>query len=364
MKLNGKTIDGKKTMNKRNAICMVMAALGVLLIGAPAFAGKTTLRVGYDLPPFTQPGRTIEVWAETVMKKSDGRIQVETYPSASIGEQKSTIDILLSGVADAMLVSFSTHRGFFPLSNIGGLPGLGFPDTIEGHAAHAKALQLIIEKYPAVAKEFKDFIILIDIPNSNNFLLSKDKLIRTPDDLKGLKIGGTGVSLQLAKVVDAAGIFCVPPLIYQQMQTGVIDIATIHFPGIKDFKLYEVGKSVTLVSWGQSEIPLVMSKRSWNKLSAEEQQIITEAAKDAQKIGFEIVQEYNKIGRDDMNGSGGQIVDPGTEEYAAWEKQFKIIWEMWVSDRQKEGVDDASKILKDWKTASYNSWKRQELAND
>jgi len=31
---------------------------------------------------------------------------------------------------------------------------------------------------------------------------------------------------------------------------------------------------------------------------------------------------------------------------------------MWVADREKEGVSNASEILKDWKTASYNSWKR------
>jgi TRAP-type C4-dicarboxylate transport system substrate-binding protein len=345
-------------MKKRNTIFMAMLILCVVLIGTPATAGKITLRVGYDLPPFTQPGRAIEAWADTVMKKSDGRIQVEVYPSATIGEQKSALDILSSGVADAMMVSFAAHRGFFPLSNIGGLPGLGFPDTFEGHTAHAKTLQFIIDKYPAVAKEFKDFKILFDIVNSNNILLSKDTLIRTPQDVKGMKIGGAGVSLQFAKVIDAAGVFCVPPLVYQQMQTGVIDIATIHFSGIKDFKLYEVGKFATLVSWGQSEIPLVMSKSSWNKLSAEDQQIISEASKEGQVVGFRIAEEYNKIGRNDMQSHGGQILTPNAEEYAAWEKQFEIIWNMWVADREKEGVGNAADILKDWKTASYNSWKR------
>lgn len=343
---------------KKITISALVIMISLLCVSHTALAGKMKLRVGYDLPPFSQPGRAIEYWAKEVMVQTEGRIIVEVYPSATIGSQKSAIDLLSSGVVDGMMISFSTHRGFFPLSNIGGLPGLGFPDTFKGHMAHADALKNLIKKYPAVANEFKDYIIIFDIINGNNILLSKSKEIRTPSEVKGLKIGGVGISLEFTKVLGAAGIFSIPPHAYQKLQTGVINVATIHFSGIKDFKLYEVAKYATNVSWGQSELPLMMSKKSWNKIPIKDQTIIMEVAEKAQKHAFQIAEEYNKIGHKNLMNHKGKLINLNKQEYALWEKQFNIVWKGWIADRKRSGVANPEAILNDWKQACYRSWNR------
>ena len=340
---------------------MILTIVVILLMSGLALSGYTQagpikLRVGHDLPPFTTPGMGIDAWAKEVNERTGGRVVVDVYPAASLSEQKSGIDMLHARVADVYMVSLSTHRPLFPVSVVGGLPGLGFPDTVDGHMAHANTLMALIEKYPVMAKELKDFKIIIDIINSNSILLSAKKEIRTPADLKGLKVGGTGANLELIKKLGAAGVFDIPPQAYQKLQTGVIDATTIHFLATGEFKVYEVAKYALDISFGQSELPFLMSRKSWNKISARDQQIIMDAALVGQKVAYKAAEERSIKGRQAMLDFGGTIVIPTPEERALWEKQFAFIWEKWVSDNEAAGVTNAREILNDWKSAVDKAW--------
>ena len=338
-------------------ILVILLMGGSILIGY-AEAGPIKLRVGHDLPPFTTPGMGIDAWAKAVNERTEGRVVVEVYPAASLSEQKSGIDMLHAGVADVYMVSFSTHRPLFPVGVVGGLPGLGFPDTVDGHMAHANTLMALIEKYPVMANEVKDFKIIIDIINSNSILLSAKKEIRTPADLKGLKVGGTGSNLELFKMLGAAGVFDIPPQAYQKLQTGVIDATMIHFLATGEFKVYEVAKYALDISFGQAELPFMMSRKSWNKIPARDQQIIMDAALVGQKVAYKAAEERSIKGRQAMLDFGGTIVTPTPEERALWEKQFAVIWEKWVSDNEAAGVTNAREILNDWKSAANKAWGR------
>ncbi len=338
-------------------IVVILLMSGSILIGH-AEAGPIKLRVGHDLPPFTTPGMGIDTWAKAVNERTEGRVVVEVYPASSLSEQKSGIDMLQAGVADAYMVSFSTHRPLFPVIVVAGLPGLGFPDTAEGHMAHANTLLAFIDKYPVLANEVKDYKIIFDIINSNNILLSAKKEIHTPADVKGLKIGGTGALLELFKKLGAAGVFDIPPQAYQKLQTGVTDATAIHFLATGEFKVYEVAKYALDISFGQAELPFMMSRNSWNKIPARDQQIIMEAALVGQKVAFKAAEERSLQGRKAMLDHGGTIITPTPEERALWEKEFAFIWEKWISDNEAAGVTDAREILNDWKSAADKSWGR------
>ena len=61
--------------------------------------------------------------------------------------------------------------------------------------------------------------------------------------------------------MGGASVFSVPPpQAYQKLQTGVLDAQPIHFVAIGEFKLFEVAKYVHDLTWGQGQIPLLMSQ--------------------------------------------------------------------------------------------------------
>ena len=112
------------------------------------------------------------------------------------------------------MISLRIHRRLFPVCAITGLQGLGFPDTVEGHLAHANTFAAFIDKYPAIANELKDIKLIFDIINSNSILLSTKSGIRLPTDLKGLKLGAFRTGIEFAQKMGGAGVFCVPPQAY------------------------------------------------------------------------------------------------------------------------------------------------------
>lgn len=334
----------------------------ILLIGSFFFignaqAGPIKLRIGHDLPPFTTPGMGIDTWAKEVNKRTEGRVVVEVYPASTLSEQRSGIDMLEAGVADGYMVSIGVHRQLFPVSSVTGLHGLGFPDTFEGHMAHAETFRTFIDKYPAFGKEYKNYKLIFDIINSNSILLSANKEIHVPGDVKGLKVGGTGRGLEFVKMLGGAGVFCVPPQAYQKLQTGVIDAVPIHFLAIGEFKVYEVAKNALDISFGQAELPLLMTRSSWDKIPEKDQKIIMEAARAGQEVAFKAAAERTLKGREAFLGAGGKIVIPNEEEMSLWEKEFSKVWEDWIAENEAAGVTNAREILNAWKSNAHNAWK-------
>jgi TRAP-type C4-dicarboxylate transport system substrate-binding protein len=346
-------------MKSRLISIVIVLIMGGFLSISHTHAKPLTIRVGYDLPPFTTPGMGIKAWADEVNAKTDGRVVVEVYPSSTLSDQQAGIDMLHAGVADVYLVSFGRHRRLFPVLNVHALPGLGFPDTAKGHKANSDTLKALIDKYPVMAKELKDFVMIYEVISSNSILLSAKKRIRTPNDIRGLKVGGVGIRLQLIKMMGGAGIFDTPgPGAYQKLQTGVVDATTIHYLAMGEFKLQEVSKYALEVFLGQGGLPLLMSRKTWNKLSAKDQQIIMEAGRIGEKVTYEAGEKLSIKGRKDFLDHGNTITIPTAEEMKLWEKQLSVIWNKWVSDMKAAGVANADDILNDWKRASDKAWGR------
>ena len=134
----------------------------------------------------------IGAWAKAVNENAGGRVVVEVFPASTVADQRGALEMMQAGVADGCMLSLGVHRQVFPLCQVTRLEGLGFPNTVKGQMDHAKALSALIDNYPAVAAEFKDFKMIFDIINPDNVMLSAKREIRLPSDLKGLKIGATG----------------------------------------------------------------------------------------------------------------------------------------------------------------------------
>jgi TRAP-type C4-dicarboxylate transport system substrate-binding protein len=332
-------------------LMVFLMAIGLIICGNSE-AKTIKLRFGHDLPPFTTPGIAYDAFAKEVNEKAGGRLVVEIYPAGSLSDQTSALEMLDSGVADAYHVSVSAHRTQFPIAAVEALPGHGFSDTARGHLAHANAFRSLIKTYPVVGEEFKKYVLLFDLINASSHLVSANKVIRTPDDVAGLKVGCTGAKLQLAKMCGGAAVFDVPPKAYQSLQTGVIDVSTLHWIAIGEFKIFEVAKYFLDSRIDQSSLMCLMSKRTWDKLSAEDQKILREAAANAEKIQFRLNEERTALGRQKFlnYGKGRSIIKPTAAEARLWNEKYNTLRQKWVDDSKAAGVTNAQEILDFYKS--------------
>jgi tripartite ATP-independent transporter DctP family solute receptor len=112
-------------------------------------------------------------------------------------------------------------------------------------------------------------------------MTSKNKPIRTPDDLKGLKM-----RVQEAKVwlglMRALGAIPTPiPFgeLYNALQQGVVDGQENPIVTIVSMKFYEVQKQVGLTEHTYTALPVLASKKWWDGLTSTQRQVIADSVK-------------------------------------------------------------------------------------
>ena len=309
-----------------------------------------TLKLGYDTPPTTNIGIPAEFFAEEVTKRTEGRITVETYPVGTLSTQASSLETLRAGVADAYLVSINSNLDAFPITSFTGLPGLDFfPYTEEKMKIEADTIRDMIDKYPAVEKEFEGFILLYCNCYSSAVIMGKGNPVRVPSDVSGKKVGCDGYRQDLVEHLNGAPVFTIPPMMYEQLQTGVLDLTTVAWGAAMDWQLQELVDYAINISWGAGQLPLLMNKSSWDKLSSKDQDLIMEVAAEAEQVNREEVYKVIPASQQLFADAGVDIIEPTAAEMAQWEAAFSVIWDEYLE--MNKDVKDIDKILQDWKDA-------------
>jgi TRAP-type C4-dicarboxylate transport system substrate-binding protein len=308
------------------------------------------------LPPGLPPVVGVHWWAEEVTKATEGRVTVEMYPASSLATQDAALESVLSGVADMYLLSISSHRKIFPLNEIAGLPGVGFPDdTLEANTAHMNTFFEFLDKYPAASAEYKDFgPMFFYIIYSESYLMSKSE-VRVPDDVKGMKVGSNGIRQELMENLGAAPVTDIPPLAYEKLQTGVTDATFAAISAVHDFSLAEVSDYAFDQPFGGGGMPCVINKDTWNKISSQDQQIMIDLAAEGSQISHQALADLNNLSWQEMDDFGMRVT-PTAEEAALWEEQFRVLWDAWVAQNEANGVTEARDILNWWKAKSDAEW--------
>ena len=335
---------------------IIVSILLVLLVGL--FLTSCTeeetkpivLKLGYDTPPTTNLGVPAEFFAKEVTERTEGRVTVETYPVGTLSTQESSLETLRAGVADIYIVSINSNREAFPITSISGLPGADFfPYTKDTMKKEVDTLREIIDKFPAAEKEFEGFILLYSHTYSSAVIMGKGDPARLPSAIDGKKVGCDGYRQDLVEYLKGAPVHTIPPFMYEQLQTGVVDITSVAWGAAMDWQLQELVDYAIDMGWGGGQLPLLMNEASWDKISKKDQDIIMEVAAEAEEVNreevYKVIPEAHQIWAD----AGVEIIDPTAEELAAWQAAFAVIWDEYLE--MNEDVKDIDKIFDYWMDA-------------
>jgi len=118
-------------------------------------------------------------------------------------------------------------------------------------------------------------------------MASKKACIRKPDDVKGLKFRSAGPTFAAMWQAAGASIVSVPSNeVYNALQTGVAEGTDTSTGSFVSFRLYEQLKCVTAPGdnalWFMYE-PVLMSKKSFQRLDKKQQDVLLAAGKKAQE---------------------------------------------------------------------------------
>ena len=294
-------------------------------------------------------GKGGERWIELVRQRTNGRINIKMYPGVSLvgGDQTREFTSIRQGVIDMAIGSTINWSPQIKQLNLFSLPFL-MPD----YAAMDALTQGPVGKEVFAILEKQGVVPLAWGENGFREVTNSKREIRSPDDMKGLKLRVVGSPLFLetmtalgANPVQMSWADAQPAL-----ASGAVDGQENPASIFTAAKLHSVGqKFVTM--WGYVADPLifVVNREVWNAWTPEDREIVRKAAIDAGQWEIGVAREgLIEAGRPllkTIEGLGVKVtsLSPGERE------QFVIatrrVYARWKAEIGKDLVDQAEKSV-------------------
>ena len=282
-----------------------LLASAALVSAAAAADCEVTLRSSDTHPDGYPTVEGVKAMAEEVKEKSQGRICIEVFPSAQLGEEKDTIEQTQFGVIDMVRASFGTFNDIVPVTQLFSLPYL-FKSEDQMH----KVLDGPIGEEIAQDFEEKDLVVLGYYDGGARSFYNSQKPIQSIDDLKGMKfrVMQNDVFVDMMQALGANATPMPYGEVYSAIQTGVIDGAENNYPSYDSSGHAEVAKYYTLDQHLMVPELVAISKLSWDKLSPEDQEIIRTAGRNSVEVERRLWAEQEKASEEKVVAGGSEII--------------------------------------------------------
>jgi TRAP-type C4-dicarboxylate transport system substrate-binding protein len=268
-------------MNRRR----LAQALSGLLIAAlpftPALGQSVTLKASHQFPGGKGDVRDemVQIIAREVAAANVG-LEIKVYPGSSLVKAQEQWKAMLTGQIDMTSFPLDYASGFHPQFGATLMPGLV---KNHDHAARINASPFMQDIKGII--EQGGVRVLSDAWLAGAFG-SKDKCIRKPEDAAGLKVRSAGSTFAEMWAGAGASIVSIPSNeVYNALQQGVAQVTDTSSGSFVSFRLYEQLKCLTAPGdnalWFMYE-PVLISKRSWDRLNDAQKRALTAAAKKAE----------------------------------------------------------------------------------
>ena len=300
---------------------MVVLVVAVALFGAggPSVAGaaEITLRAGHDQPPKSMYDEGHQFLAHRMPEKTNGRVQVQVFPAAQLGSEVVMVEGLRMGsidIANAHVANLATVVPELALFSVSYLfTDLAHLERLVNDPKFQQRIAQIVEGKNLGIKVIGFYAAGV------RSLYNRKAPVRTPDDLKGMKIRVMANPVE-AKIWKTFGAIPTPMAtgeVYSALQSGTIDGGENSPSVIESFKYYEGAPYVVLTEHQRSIALLMISEKKLNSLPPDIQKILLETAKEASDYERKRDAELNAEAIDRMKAKGAKINEPDRAKFAA-----------------------------------------------
>jgi TRAP-type C4-dicarboxylate transport system substrate-binding protein len=301
-------------MKKLTAILAVAIAVTALSVSAQA---QTTLKLSHQFPG--GKGDVRDDMAQIIAKEAKAAnvgLDVQVYPGASLFKPNDQWNAMVSGQLDMAVFPLDYASGKAPVFSATLMPGL---IRSQNRAKRINGSQFMKDIRAEIEK--RGVIVLSDAWFAGG-VAAKGGCVLKPDDLKGRKFRAAGPTF--AGMWESAGASIVSPPsneIYNAFQTGVVNATDTSLSTFASMRLYEVADCLTAPGdnalWFMYQ-PLLMSKKSFDKLNKKQQDVILAAGKKAQAYFEGKADAINKDAIKAFEDHKAKVVTLSDADYAAW----------------------------------------------
>jgi len=263
-------------MTALKTILAAGVATGALASGA--WACEVTLRSSDTHPEGYPTVTAVQYMGDLLEERTDGRICIEVYHSAQLGQEADTIEQTQLGVIDMNRVSLGPFNNIIEETKVFSLPYI-FRSTEHMHrVVDGDIGQDVLAEF-----ENHNLVGLGFFDGGSRSFYNSQRPINSMADLEGLsfRVMQSDVFVDMVNALGANATPMPYGEVYSSIQTGVIDGAENNWPSFESSGHFEVAGYYTLDQHLIVPEVLVMSLNSWNGLSGDDQALIRQAARDA-----------------------------------------------------------------------------------
>ena len=283
---------------------------------AAASGSAVTLKLGFSTNEEDPRAKGAKQFAEEVAEKTGGAVEVQLYPSGQLGGDADLINSIAldSGTVDIIITDASNFATYDAKMGISALP-FQFETFDDAWAFMDSDIEAAAEE----GLLSQNMRVLAHYCNGFRCVTNSKGPINSPADMNGLLIR-TPENPVIMATMTALGANPQPlsfSELYQALQQKTYDAQENPIPVIYNNNLFEVQEYLSITNHIYSGMCFTIAESSWNKLSADQQQIVSDAAKASADYDRELNEQQTNDLVSALEEKGMKINSPELAPFAA-----------------------------------------------
>lgn len=282
------------------ALIGLAAGLTLGLIQSPLMA-ETTLRLSTYVNEVDIRHEGFKKFAELVEQKTEGRVKVEVFPSATLHGWSEGVDAVQGGVSDISWIPADKRLACYRVTSLYPV-AVDLEKQIELDAAYAELIK------PEAAK-----VNLIPVINSN-YSYDQEWWFEGPIESLG-KLDGKlvrSIGPLVSMMIETWGgkpVFVAPKEVFQSAERGVVDGINMGVATYSSWKLWGVMPYMVNANLFYGNIQYMMNKSKFDSLSAADQKAVLEAGRESEEWLKPRYEDWvdGRVGNAVMKGGGSAV---------------------------------------------------------
>jgi len=299
------------------AVSACAGGAGAAEVPAGSASNETTytLMMSTQLAPTSPMVEGFYAWADAVAERSNGRLNIEVFPSAQLGSDEDVIEQATQGLNVAVLTDGGRMANFVNDIGIIGMPFIA--DNYDDVLAITET-DIFAGWEEELATQHNIRVLSFNWYDGARHFLTNTPIM-TPDDLNGLQIRTPGAPVWAESVAAMGATPVAMPFgeTYNAIQTGVIDGAEVQHTSTLSSRLYEVLSYVNKTHHFQLVNGIIVGETWFNSLPEDLQVILVEEARAAAAVNARKIEGLGAEIEEELVANGMTIVESDVEAFRA-----------------------------------------------
>ena len=317
---------------------MKKIALAILIaFGASGTQAAVELKLGHFASDTHPCGIAAKDFKANVEKRTNGEVKISLFGNNVLGSPPEVLEQVLLGAVDMSLSGQDQLAKHLPFYDV-----ISTPFAFKDYAMADKIIDGDFKAWAAPELLKKNLVHLSDWEWGFRQLTNSKKPINTPADMKGMKIR-TPPAFAYQAFVEAAGgnaqTIAFAELV-MAMKQGVVDGQENPVGTIYDLKIYETQKYMSILNYTYSSMVHVVNKKSWDKLTPEQQKIVTEESAAAAKQARKLLRDNETVQLKDLEATKGIVI--ARPDLGPWKAAMGPAWD---KVKARVGADNFKRFM-------------------